>query len=484
MSSDNERTSERSGHRLSRRQYVQAASSAGLLVGAAGCTGGTNGQDGSGTTTTTTKSSSGGQKYSDVTFTWWDIWNAQSDAMRQFLEKEKAAFEKETGATINVNWSGYGSIADGTWLTNFNQGNYPTIASYGSELGGAFHKGGWTVDASRIQELLDEQTMSYLDWQMSGIKSSFRGYGGELLEFPVAMQMLSPLVVRTDHMKQAGLDPNKDFPPESYEELVELAKTLEKDGPGNVGFQPLGGQYDAVNTYNVHWSVALTGAKGLILNDDYSDTLLDTDGWKKELARYVGTYTEENLGLPSTPSATDEDQVANLASGNVSMAYYESPNHPTMLSRAPKRLENGTIKYGPSFGGKSGQRTMVAYKTFALMNAPEGEDTSGWKRKQEAALDFASRFMKTEKQKVWPTNGMLPIRKDVYSELDEASGAHNFVSASKEAAETVENAFGNHPQLAHLMFNVIQPYIQQAFQKQITPEKAAEKAARDVRENL
>lgn len=483
MPSDNDSTSGWSGHRLSRRQYVKAASSAGLLAGVAGCISGQDSNDG--TTTTTTKSSSGSQEYSDVTFTWWDIWNTQSDAMRRFLEKEKAAFEKETGATIKVNWSGYGSIADGTWLTNFNQGNYPTIASYGSELGGAFHEGGWTVDADRVKELLNEETMSYLDWQMSGIKSSFRGYGGELLEFPVAMQMMSPLVVRTDHLKKAGLDPNKDFPPKSYDELIELAKTLEKDGPGNVGFQPLGGQYDAVNTYNSHWSVALNGEKGLILNDDYSDTLLDTDGWKKQLARYIETYTEHGLGLPSTPSATDEDQVANLVSGNVSMAYYESPNHPTMLSRASKLLENGTIKYAPSFGGSSGQRTMVAYKTFALMNAPDGANKSAWKRKQEAALDFASRFMGAEKQTMWPTNaGFLPIREDVYSNLDEASGPHNFVSASKEAVQTVEHAFGNHPQFAHLIFNVIQPYIQQAFQKQITPEKAAEKAARDVRQNL
>jgi ABC-type glycerol-3-phosphate transport system substrate-binding protein len=61
---------------------------------------------------------------------------------------------------------------------------------------------------------------------------------------------------------------------------------------------------------------------------------------------------------------------------------------------------------------------------------------------------------------------------------------NNFVSSAKEALETVEHTFGGHPQLANIMFNTIQPYIQQAFQEKITPEEAAEEAAADVRELL
>jgi ABC-type glycerol-3-phosphate transport system substrate-binding protein len=481
---------------INRRQFIQATGASGVVALMAGCSGDgnteTEGSDtdagGGGDDSNdggTTDSGSDDLPYEDVTFEWWDIWNKQSSSVSQFLKEQKQAFEEETGATIEVNWSGYGSIADGTWVSNFQEGNYPVLASYGHDLSGQFHEGGWATSFAPYFDRVGDDVMSQIEWQRPGLESGFRGYGGDILQLPVSMQTLSPLVIRTDHFEQAGLDPDSDFPPEDYEELIQTAKTLQSEGPGNVGFQPLGAQYDAVNTYNVHWSVALNGADGLILNDDYSDTLLDTQAWKDNLANYVGAYTEHDLGTPGTPAASDEDQVANLASGNVSMSYYESPNHPTMMQRAPDLLEDDTLKYGPGIAGNSGQRVIPSYKTFGLMNAPDGVDENTWSKRQEAAADFAARFLQPEQQKLWPeATGFLPIREDMYSELDSARGPHNFVSSAKEALETVEHTFGGHPQLANIMFNTIQPYIQQAFQEKITPEEAAEEAAADVRELL
>jgi len=199
--------------------------------------------------------------------------------------------------------------------------------------------------------------------------------------FPVGLVPQDPVQVRADHMREAGLDPESDFPPESYEHLVEIATTLTEDGPGDYGFQLHGHPFDWY-TFIEPYTNALGGHEGEAgyFAEDYRSVNYDTETWKQVVADTIALYREHEVSGPQTPSIPDEDTVPLLTQGQVSMSPIEPMNYPTYHDTAPELMEAGDIKYGSLWSEPSGMNNAMLTYGLAITNPPEGADEDEWER--------------------------------------------------------------------------------------------------------
>jgi len=471
---------------ISRRGFIKGAGAAGI-AGLAGCSGdggdgGDSGDGGDGTGTPTDTMGDG--QTGGATITYWSVLHQQSQVSRLALERLISDFENQTNHTVEPNWSIAQSLQDGTWLQNMNSGRVPIL--YDSQVS----RNGQFIDAGYVQPFeeevvpeLSDDVVSGIEWNLDAMANLYQGFDKDVAyEMMLGSVMQEPFVVRTDHMEEAGLDPENDFPPQDYDELIELATTLQEDGPGNHGFQVHGSPGDLMDEITPTWAMSYGGQDGLYVNSDWSDTNLDNEHWKKTLRQNVEIFRDHELSAPNSNSTSDEDAVQLLISGQASMSQVGMLNHGMFANRAPELLEQGSIKYGPAWEGPSGYRGEYNVTSMTLCKPPNMDDQK-YERKKSAAIEFMEFLLSSDTQvNTFDWWGILPANESVWEETTGTN--HQLPETAMTIAEGSEFGWQAHSEMSDIQYNIPGPIFQQAMSGDISPEEACNQAAEEIRNQV
>lgn len=457
----------------SRRQLLNVAGLSVASIGLAGCTGGgSSGGSGSG-------------KFSDVTFPYWNTVNVQSQAAKSNSQRLIDSFSKSTGASVDVNMTGYDGVIGAKWKTSFANNNYPVLYDSTSAWDGQYQQ--WIHPFSDYQDQFSKEFLQGIEWLTPLLKEQWSGFGKDIVyEVPLGFQVQVPFVARMDHFDKAGLSRDR-FPPKSYDDLIDIATTLQKNGPGEYGFQIHGTKFDAFDAFAPALTADVGGSKSTFLNDDWSDTNWDNDAFKKGVRRWVEIYTKHGLSGPGTPNHDDESMVQEIVSGRASMTVGDFLNHPNFLDSAPDMMNNGTIKWGAMWKGGTSDTPaagVIRPLTFGITKPPQGADQAEYEKKQTAAMELVKYFTRKDTQKtLFKDFGLFPARDDVWSELPTGK-PHNVYNALTNMAENSRVVWEAHPALVSMQYNIPGPQLQRALKQQITPEKACDNIAKSIRDQF
>jgi hypothetical protein len=462
---------------VNRRNFIRAAGTAGI-IGLAGCSG--NGGDGNGNGGNGDGSTSGSGDdlpHEGVEFEFWDTFNVNTSAAQGAIEDLIAEFEEDTGASITVNWSGYQQLAGTRWLNAFENGEYPTL--YLSELPYSGRFFDWLLPYSEWKDQLPSEVTSQLEWLNPILESAAGPLEASQYEAPVAI-LAQCLLVNTSHMEEAGLDPDEDFPPESYEEEIQLAQTLQEDGPADYALEMTGSTFDHNDFLDPYWFSESTKGK---INDDWTDTNWNSDAAIQALERMRQITVEHDLSSPEGPTTDFEPRVPSIGRGDISMTRGNSTEHGNLLNQTPDMIESGELRWGASYTGSTGNATRLDLFTLGITTAPDGADKDEWSRKQDAAIDFVGRLLSRDFQFNLPqTVGHIPARKDPWeASLDDgddytltAGDSNNhYTQAFWDTIQSADNAWSYHPETPNLYFNLPANHIQSMLRGEISAEEAA-----------
>ncbi|MFP8890437.1 ABC transporter substrate-binding protein [Natrialbaceae archaeon A-CW2] len=483
---------ERHKHTLNRRNVLKVTGAGLGAVGLAGCTGDSD-DDGDDTAAGNGDTNGNGNgddpepdidvDLSGVEFEYWNAQFSQSAAARRAAERLHASFESRTGASVEISWEGYGNIVAPTWAEAFQRGDYPVLYDSVSQFGGTFVQGDWVYPAEEYLDEFPDEIVDNIDWILDTVRHQYRDFGDDVLfEIPYGFNMFSPFIARTDHFEAAGLDPEEDFPPTNYDELIDVATTLQEDGPGTYGYQIHGDVLDITDVL-IQWTLADGGANGLFLNEEVTDTIIDNDVWVENLGNYVDVFQEYGLSNPGTPASADEEVVPQLASGEISMSQIDTQNLPMLIESAPDLLDDGSIMWAPAWSGPENQRGRFTTMTYGITRPPEDADEDDWEQRQQGAMEYIKMMLSEEVQlRLFEDYGLMPVREDVWELLPDRTD--NAFATQITMAQ--ESDFGPtaHPQLPAYLYGTIPGHFQEALQGNVSAEEACQNAASDLRDQL
>jgi len=475
---------------ITRRRFVRAAGAAGISITLAGCSqngdgsgdgSGDEGGDGGQGTGTTTGSPASGNQYDGVTVRYWDVHHSQSAAAKEAIQNLISEFEDETGATIESNLDSVGNYAGTKWISSFKRGDIPDIMTGFSHVDGKFIEGEFLQQYNQYSGNFDQETRNGIEWITDTVDYASRMWDG-IYAFPFAFSPKNPLIARTDHFEEAGLDPENDFPPENYEDLIKVATTLQQDGPGDLGFQIHGTESDWLEITNP-WAVSISGRDGAFMNEAADDTTIDNETWKETIRNWVAVYQEHGLSSGGTPNANDEDIPALIRSGQLSMSQVAPANHPSFMDQAGDLMKDGTIQWAPMWDQPSGKRGAFLLATVAITK-PTG---NGNEKRKKAASRFVNKLLSADFQEnILQNFGYLPVRDDVWdatkSNVTGESG-HKFAETAFSMAEDINVAWSFHPKQRPCMVTPAS-HMQRALQGEISPEQACQEAAEEIRNTV
>lgn len=455
-----------------RRQFLKAATT-GAVVGLSGCISSVTG--------------GGGGSGVENTFEYWEYFHSQSDVAKKLMESSVEEFQNQQDVQMKMNWASWDDINGGKWKNNIQNGNRPVIYDSTNSLDGQFIKPQWVKPVDEYKDRLNDDALKNTERAFKMAQDCYRGFDAKLYEIPIGMEVGAPFVARADHFEKAGLSIKDDFPPTDYQDLLRVAKQLQKKGPGDHGFQIYGAQGDVTDEALVTWTASAGGYDGMYLNKDWSDVNYDNDIWKKATKQYVDIYQKHNLSSDKAPTASNEGVAQMLIDGSVSMYQGSTKDFGLFRSRAEDMLKDGTIVFGPSWKGKAGTRGEFFTQCVALMRKPDGVDSKTWKQREDVAIKWINKLLSKNFQKEVPRSlATLPVRKDVWGGLkkDKAIGNSGFVSAMETTVKGMKNGWASHPSMNAIQYNIAGPLFQQAVRGKITPEQACTRAAKQLRNQV
>lgn len=461
-----------------RRRWLKMA---GLSVsaGLAGCQGSTSDGDSSGSGSQISSADSMG--LSDTTMKYWNTINVQSDSASSTSQSIVESVEENTGATVQLNQSTISDLIGANWKQSFRSGEYPVVFDSVVGWAGPFMQGGYVLPFSEYKNQLDPDVVENISWLTDRLKYAYRGYRQELMEVPYGLNVQTAMVGRMDHFEQAGLSPEDDFPPDNFDHLVDVATTLQQDGPGEHGFSAFGDASDTFDEHVLAWAVGNGGQDGVYLNEDLTEGIMTNDVWQDAVSKYVNTFTEHNLGPQNTPSISAEEFNTQLATGRASMSASGFLNLPLIKKRAPDLVEDGTIRWAPMWEGDAGYRGSTLPYTLALTAKPQGVDESEWERRKQVGVDIMNTFLSADVQRsLFENFGLFPVRQDVWSDLPIGERADNYLQTFQTMAENGGQPWSAHPISLELIINIAPPHIQSALRGEISPSEALENIKNDT----
>ena len=464
------------------RRPVLKAAGVGLLGSSlAGCMGG-----GQSTTTTTTDSGGGSPDLQNVKFKYVDrSYYQASRVATKTVESLVKRFEAKTGATINLNM-----IGDTPPINEmFQSGNHPHLMTASVKDIGAWIGPGFIKPFKDYQDKFPDYLSDVHPTVKSAAKFSWSQWPEDHYMMTLTANPYAPFIARMDHFREAGLDPKKDFPPKNYDDLVRIAKKLQKDGPSNVGYQTYGCNTDIHDVHFNQWSAAadkIAGGKGgYTFGDDWGTVNFDNETWKKVMGQNVGLFTNHNIGSPKTPTMCDEPTISALLAGSVSMCQQSSENMPTFYNRGKNLFKNGDLKWGIPWSGRNNIRANMFVSGTSVQNKPEGKDQATWDKSLEGVYAF-KKFIKDTNVLTddFPSMGFPPALKSKLDNVveNDRTTSGGWLSVVKKALNQSDTAYAYeaHPLLNELNFEVLPPHVQAAFKGEKSVDKAMDDAAAEA----
>ena len=457
---------------ISRRPFVKGAVSGALALSVAGCTG--EGNEGNGGNNST----SNGSGIEGTSFTFWDVkYFGESRDAEKAITDAISSFNEKTGANAQLNKQ----TGEQPILESFKSGNQPAAFTQSIYNLGKF------ISSDQLYSFSDyrNQHQQYVENLVDGVDTyldfCYSGWEEDKYAVPMTSCPYAPFMARADHFEEAGLDIEKDFPPENFEDLVEVATALEENGPGT-GYQTYGSTADMHDVFFNQWTSAEGGKKGWGFTDDWSDVRFDNDVWKK-CTRWVNElYNEHGFGTPQTPTMTDEDTINLLVQGKVSMANQASFNQPVFMDRAGDMIEDGTLVWGEPWGGKTGNQSYNWTAGVAFAKPPEGKDEAAWEKKQKAAHQLVN-YLSTSgfMSETMPNLGFMPSRADTVEKIDVENSdnlTQNWYDVTSSIQSGSKYAYECHP----LRVEVYAETFAAEGQKMLKGEQSAEEACNNAAE--
>lgn len=454
---------------ITRRPYLQMVG-ASLATGLAGCF--------------------GGESDEDAAFSYWSVDWSQTDEAEELVTQSVEDFESESGETVNLRLAENPAEDQQTWIQAIENGNYPHLVETGANIG--------TLIEMDIIKPLDE----YIDYFSDETRSAFEGWfdlaatqqrgfdeSRQDALFPLWGSVRSPLVTRRSFFEDTpGLDPDEDWPPESYDEFIETARTLQEDGPVEYGTMVLGSSGDILDNLLPVMAYQYGGVEnGDIYTTDWEDTNLDNDAWKQAFSDWVAVYQEHELSPPDTPQGDDEQIGAFLREGTIGIGWHELFTFPQIKAQAPEILDD--LMYGVPWGGDNGAVGKATISGLALTKAPEDADEEAWEESQRTAIEYIeSTFASREYQmQAFDSYGSIPLRDGIREDImEQAEENQNYVVPTMydmiDQLQDTGFTFQNHPENTAVTYTDVPPILQRGLQGEISPEEACDQAAEAARD--
>lgn len=479
---------------INRRSVVKAAGASLLGTGLAGCTG--NGSDdGDGGDSNggadTTAQAGDESDFSNVTVEYADT--GFSDVGRfaaQTIDLWVSEWSAETGGDVNLTQPSDEGLAE-----QFQNDEQPHMITASPGDTGVFLPDNLLTPYSEFQDTFPDYLDGGLHPGMAEITENhaFRGWG-DVYYLQLTTKPYAPIIGNMDHFEETpGLSPD-DFPPESWDELVEQATALQEEGPSEIGYQPYGSSGDLMD---VEWN-QVAGAnpaggnpsEAYTYGDDWSTINWNNDTWKEWMGAKVDAHTEHGLGSPGTATFGDEEGIPGMINGQIGMCHQASSANSIFQNQASEMFEDGTLRWGTTWGGESGLRANHLQDGVSYAQKPEGKDEANWEKSVNAAEDFTKFLLGTElfRDDFVTGMGFCPAWKGDWDNMAEndRTTAGGWLSAVKPMVDEAEayRGYSAHPYRSTHDYDVIPQEVQKAFNGEISTDQALENATEIAQKQL
>jgi ABC-type glycerol-3-phosphate transport system substrate-binding protein len=418
-----------------------------------------------GITTSLTPDLAFGQAKTDlsgVTIDYWNMIGVQNKIVRQVSEDIVNAFQKKTGATVNVTWNGYGDIIGPKYRTDFLGGVQPTVFDTASRWVNQLRK--FLVPLNDyVDSALDPDTRAGIEWYFPLNEEENRGFPDKdrLYGLPFNIVMQAPYLIRRDHLEKAGIDFDANYPIRDTDHYIELCKEVQAKAGIPYPTEVYGKIWDFGDTQLNGWIRSLSIADSDFLNADWTKSNARSDAWKQGCQFYVDVFRKYKLSSPNTPQSTDEDAVDQFIVGRKSIVHCDILNRGTLLDRIPEQVADGTVMWGPHFpitGGTSGSQCFLGPNSFYIVKQT-GADAEV---KQQAAWEFIKEWFLPENMIAVAKSSGLCSRKDLWDQL-KGEPDH---SVEAEIATIGDNPgmWTGHPRSVDFQYNLLAPHGQKMLQ--------------------
>ena len=418
------------GDQGSRRTFLKTAGTALGGMSLAGCLGDGQQDDGggggNGATTGTPSAQSLEIVWADNNFVQMGDWAVSTikDALR--------GWEEKTGNTVTLETQTVKELQ-----TQFKNQNLPHMVTSQSSFMGKFALEGLIrplgeyIDSFPAISSSDD-SKGFLDGMEFASEVMWHGYDN-VWAFNFMMEFRNGFLGNMDHFEQTpGLSKEEDFPPKNLDHLIEIAKKLDKDGPGDVGFQMVAKQGDFYeNMLSLLWAQDTVfdgdwaGQGGNLINPkNWSKSQANNETHRSTLTKYFDIWKKHDIGAPNTLQINHEATVPMMLGEQVSLSMQPFDSHSVYLNRGGTGMftPEGPLKWGKFWSGPSKSSNISIMMPVALPTAPPDAEQSQWHKVQsEGVTDLINYMMSTEVMtKTLPTKASIfPTYKQPFNNIVE-----------------------------------------------------------------
>lgn len=290
-------------------------------------------------------------------------------------------------------------------------------------------------------------------------------FGGALYAIPTEINNQA-LYINIEHFKEAGLDPEKDYP-KTWEELVDVAQKLTQTDSGGAitrrGFDfTYGGDIDLPVLAFEGMAYQLGGS---FLNDDATQATLNAEANAKALQFWYDWIHTYQLGDP-----TVEEPIELFGEGALSMVTVGTWFGPWLEENYPETAKQYVVVPFPRFADAVNDTGAFLYAYGHMVNAqsPPAEQAAAWKLSASLNSKPADYFKQA---------GLIQPRLELEESgaLDEVPYAHVFWNDMK--GTPADRMTGE-------MWEAVMRAIQRVTQGDETPQASLDQAQQELTEIL
>jgi N,N'-diacetylchitobiose transport system substrate-binding protein len=273
-----------------------------------------------------------------------------------FFDDVKAAFKKETGADVDVQYVNW-AVAHDKFTTAMQGGTTPDVAEVGTT---------WTpefADAGALMDLSQQVKSAGLDHDLVPGLVQAGTYDGKLYGMPWYGGIRS-IVYRTDVFKKAGVTP-----PKTWAQLVQVAQKIHQAEPKMITFPVPGDSEYGLDPW-------IWGAGGEIAEEGSDGTWtssVDSADAQKGIQFYTDLATKDGFSSPAAATWDEADLSDAFTRGDVAMMIAGSWTPPALVAANPD-LE-GKIGAFPIPGENGGMSpSFLGGSHLAVFNTAKNPD--------------------------------------------------------------------------------------------------------------